>query len=166
MSISGAFPQGGGDGKFLPLTGGTLSGNLTLKGSGNFGTKINFGDGDYVHISEPTDDNMEIKAKSVSFITTASPGITANNLAIRGVVTASASTLYTANETTVTMPNSNITSDALVVVSVNPSSDSNYTEIAGLNLYFKSQAAGSITLGVASPLSSSFNIPYTMAIWK
>ena len=119
-----------------------------------------------MHISEPTDDNLEIKAKSVNFITTASPGITANNLAIRGVVTASASTLYTANETTVTMSNSDITSDALVVVSVNPSSDSNYTEIAGLNLYFKSQAAGSITLGVASPSSSSFNIPYTMAIWK
>lgn len=62
--------------KYLPLAGGTLSGNLTLKGSGNFGTKINLGDGDYVHISEPTDNNMEIKAKSVNFVTTASPGLT------------------------------------------------------------------------------------------
>lgn len=76
MPILNGFPDGDGAGKYLPLTGGMLSGNLTLKGSGNFGTKINFGDGDYVHISEPTDDNMEIKAKSVSFVTTASPGLT------------------------------------------------------------------------------------------
>ena len=52
----------------LPSTGGTLSGNLTIKGSGNYGTKINFGDGDYVHISEPEDDCMEIKAKKVNFV--------------------------------------------------------------------------------------------------
>ena len=52
----------------LPVTGGTLSGNLTLKGPNNYGTKINFGDGDYVHISEPTDDCMEIKAKKVNFV--------------------------------------------------------------------------------------------------
>ncbi len=56
-------------------TGGTISGattiqgNLTLKtASSNYGCKINFGDGDYVHISEPTDDNMEIKAKNVNFV--------------------------------------------------------------------------------------------------
>lgn len=52
----------------LPITGGTLSGDLTLKGSGNFGTKINLGNGDYVHISEPTDNCMEIKANKVNFV--------------------------------------------------------------------------------------------------
>lgn len=53
----------------LPLAGGTITGNLTLKGAGNFGNKINFGDGDYVHISEPTDDVMEIKAKRIQLVT-------------------------------------------------------------------------------------------------
>lgn len=58
----------GGGGDYLPLGGGTLTGDLRIKGSGNFGTKINLGDGDYVHISEPTDDCLEIKAKKVNFV--------------------------------------------------------------------------------------------------
>lgn len=58
----------------VPVTGGTvngniaITGNLILKGSGNYGNKINLGDGDYVHISEPTDDCMEIKAKKINFV--------------------------------------------------------------------------------------------------
>ena len=71
--VTGVLPvANGGTGssteKYLPLAGGTLTGNLTLKGSGNYGSKINFGDGDYVHISEPTDDCLEIKAKKVNFV--------------------------------------------------------------------------------------------------
>jgi len=75
-------------------TGGTISGattiqgNLTLKtASSNYGCKINFGDGDYVHISEPTDDNMEIKAKNVNFIV--SGNITKNGAAFGGTMTKS-----------------------------------------------------------------------------
>jgi len=70
----------------LPITGGTLSGDLTLKGSGNFGTKINLGDGDYVHIAEPTDDCLEIKAKKINFVTSAttSDKFTLNGEAIGG----------------------------------------------------------------------------------
>lgn len=60
--------QGTYDNRYLLKSGGTVSGNLTLKGSGNYGTSINFGDGDYVHISEPTDDCMEVKAKKVNFV--------------------------------------------------------------------------------------------------
>lgn len=56
------------DGPFLPTAGGTITGNLLLKGSGNYGNKLNFGDGDLVHISEPTDDCLEIKAKKVNFV--------------------------------------------------------------------------------------------------
>lgn len=52
----------------LPITGGTLTGGLRIKGSGNYGTKINLGDGDYVHLYEPTDDCLEIKAKKVNFL--------------------------------------------------------------------------------------------------
>lgn len=46
-----------------------LIGNLTLKGSGNFGNKINFGDGDYVHISEPADDTLELKGTRIKCYT-------------------------------------------------------------------------------------------------
>ena len=55
----------GGD--FLPLTGGTITGDLRLKGGSNYGRKINLGDGDYVYISEPEDDVLELKAKSINF---------------------------------------------------------------------------------------------------
>lgn len=65
----------------LPLTGGTLTGNLTIK-KGNYGNILNFGDGDYVHISEPTDDNMEIKAKNVNFVV--SGDVTKNGSSLGG----------------------------------------------------------------------------------
>lgn len=58
----------------LSTTGGTINGNLlmtgnlTLKGSGNFGNQINFGDADYVHFLENVDDCLEIKAKKVNFV--------------------------------------------------------------------------------------------------
>lgn len=52
----------------LPNTGGTLTGNLRLKGSGNFGLVLNFGDGDHAHISEPLDDCLEIKADKINFV--------------------------------------------------------------------------------------------------
>lgn len=42
-----------------------LTGNLILKGSGNYGNKINFGDSDYVHISEPADDTLELKGTRI-----------------------------------------------------------------------------------------------------
>ena len=71
---------------YLPLTGGTLTGDLRIKGSGNYGTKINLGDGDYVHISEPTDDNLEIKAKNINFVVTGD--VTKNGAALGGYVTA------------------------------------------------------------------------------
>lgn len=64
--------------KYLPLTGGTITGDLRIKGANNYGTTINLGDGDYVHISEPTDDQMEIKAKIVDFICSNSPYLKLN----------------------------------------------------------------------------------------
>lgn len=45
-----------------------ITGNLLLKGSGNYGNKINFGDGDYVHIAEIADDRMEIKATHIQMM--------------------------------------------------------------------------------------------------
>lgn len=55
----------------LPLVGGTLTGDLRLKpANSNYGSKINFGDGDYAYIKENTDDNLEIKAKNINFAVT------------------------------------------------------------------------------------------------
>lgn len=58
-------------GKYLPLAGGTITGNLAINGTtttnniilnkaGNFGNKINFGDGDYVYLKEASDDSLTI----------------------------------------------------------------------------------------------------------
>lgn len=38
-----------------------ITGNMRLKGSGNYGNTINFGDGSYCYITEPTDDVLHIK---------------------------------------------------------------------------------------------------------
>jgi len=82
LSNLGGFPSAGGT-----ITGNTtIQGNLTLKGlNSNYGNKINFGDGDYVYISEPTDDNMEIKAKNVNFVV--SGNVTQNGEELGGSVT-------------------------------------------------------------------------------
>lgn len=49
---------------FLPLTGGTLTGDLRLKDSSNYGMTLYFGEGSYCYISEPSDDKMTIHASS------------------------------------------------------------------------------------------------------
>lgn len=48
-----------------------IKGNLRLKGSGNYGNKLNLGDGDYVYLYEATDDNLTIKAKNIDLAPTA-----------------------------------------------------------------------------------------------
>ena len=61
---------GGTSGDYLPITGGTLTGDLRIQGSRNYGTKINLGDSEYVYISEPTDDCLEIKGdKQINLVT-------------------------------------------------------------------------------------------------
>ncbi len=68
----------------LSTSGGTITGNLRLKGSGNYGNVLNFGDGDYVHLSEPEDDVLEIRAKKINLITTDRSGDT-NGVYINGL---------------------------------------------------------------------------------
>jgi len=46
----------------LPISGGTLTGDLRLK-NGTYGRTLRFGDGDLVYLKEPTDDHLEIHAK-------------------------------------------------------------------------------------------------------
>lgn len=60
-----AYIKGKAESLFLPLTGGTITGNLRLKGSGAYGNKLNFGDGEYVYLYEETDDNLTVKAKNI-----------------------------------------------------------------------------------------------------
>lgn len=50
---------------FFKTSGGTLTGNVTIKNNTNYGTKLNFGDGDYVHIAEVYDDAMELKGSNI-----------------------------------------------------------------------------------------------------
>lgn len=52
------------DGNYLPLTGGTLKGDLRLKDSSNYGMTLYFGDSSYCYISEYSDDKMKIHASS------------------------------------------------------------------------------------------------------
>lgn len=47
---------------YLSKNGGSITGNLTLKGTNSYGNKINFGDGDYVYIYEENDDKLTIYA--------------------------------------------------------------------------------------------------------
>lgn len=42
-----------------------VGGDLRLKGSGNYGNTLRFGDGDYCYISEPSDDVMKIHASEI-----------------------------------------------------------------------------------------------------
>ena len=42
---------------------------MRLKGSGNYGSTLKFGDGSYCYISESTDDDMKIYADSVDIVT-------------------------------------------------------------------------------------------------
>lgn len=43
----------------------TVNGSMRLKNSGNYGMKLNFGDGDYVYLHENSDDVLTIKANKV-----------------------------------------------------------------------------------------------------
>ena len=49
---------------YLPLAGGTITGNLRLKGEGSFGNKINLGDGENVYLHEDSDDHLLIYART------------------------------------------------------------------------------------------------------
>lgn len=61
---------------YLPLTGGTLTGDLRLKNSGNYGMTLRFGDGDYSYIKEDTDDHLTLYAsKGITLSTGSSYGI-------------------------------------------------------------------------------------------
>ncbi len=59
-----------------------VTGDLRLKGSGNYGNTLYFGDSTYCYISEATDDVMTIKASKVDI--QATNGLTVNGSAVGG----------------------------------------------------------------------------------
>lgn len=65
----GAFSSSGGTiSGAVDITGAVdIKNNSVHIGSGNSGGIIKFGDGDLVHIGEPSDNQMELKAKSIRF---------------------------------------------------------------------------------------------------
>lgn len=48
----------------LPLSGGTLTGDLRLKNNTNFGLRFLLGDGEYVYLHEYADDSLRVRASS------------------------------------------------------------------------------------------------------
>ena len=61
VDVEGAFAEGGTiDGDL------TITGDLRLKGSGNYGNTIYFGDGSYATLSEPSDDTLTFKATTIN----------------------------------------------------------------------------------------------------
>ncbi|MDE6700957.1 MAG: tail fiber domain-containing protein, partial [Acetatifactor sp.] len=78
----------------LPLSGGTITGDLRLKGAGNYGNKLNFGDGEYVYMYEYEDDKLEIKASTIKLTSTSN--IECNN-AIDTDITGNAATATNAD---------------------------------------------------------------------
>ena len=58
----------------------TITGNLRLKGSGNYGNYLLFGDSNYCYIAELTDDVMTVKANKIYL--NASGGVYVDNYAI------------------------------------------------------------------------------------
>ena len=53
-----------------------VTGDIRIKGSGNYGNTLRFGDGSYCYITEPTDDVMTLKASSIN--------LEANNVKVYG----------------------------------------------------------------------------------
>lgn len=66
--VDGALTSAGGTVQTLTVTGQTtLEGSVRLKPrSSNYGSKLNFGDGDYCYIAELTDDKLEIKGNTIN----------------------------------------------------------------------------------------------------
>ena len=60
--------NGGGSGEITNNVSGdlTITGDLRLKGSGNYGNTLYFGDGSYAYIQEATDDALTVKASTIN----------------------------------------------------------------------------------------------------
>ena len=65
--IFNAGSTGGSSGTIDSIDGDlTITGNLRMKGSGNYGNTIYFGDSSYAYITETTDDDITIKATDIN----------------------------------------------------------------------------------------------------
>lgn len=89
LGVSGDTSMSGN----LAVTGTTtLNSTVTMQGAvrlqsasnSNYGSVLNFGDSDYVHISEPSNNAMEVKANSINFVLSGSAGYNNVNFKING----------------------------------------------------------------------------------
>ncbi len=92
---------------YLPLTGGTLTGDLRLKDNRDYGMTIRFGDGSYAYITEDTDDHLTIHGdKGIYLSTNSGYGVSADSYIDIGdariIYDSGAKALHVQNKTGVT----------------------------------------------------------------
>lgn len=91
-------------------------GNLRIGGTGSSSDAyLRIGDSDYVHLHEDTDDMLTIKAKRINFLTTNTPGLTQNGVALGSGLQAFQSS-YTGTGSTTTMTASTGFSTKLILL--------------------------------------------------
>ena len=139
---------GSTSGNYLPITGGTLTGNLRIKDSSNYGMKLNFGDGDYVYLYEDSDDHLVIKASSG--IDLQGSSVTVNGQPIgSGGTSINPSSLFTAlsySGTTLSMTIGGVTKTC--TISGGGSTTGNYLPITGGTLTGNLRIKGSSNYGM------------------
>ena len=152
-------------GTYLPLTGGTLTGDLRLK-SGNYGLSLYFGDSSYAYLSEDTDDHLTMYgSKGISLLTssssygvvigssgTATPATIYGDATIYGNITIGASTSTATAKTLTCYGRQNSSYPAIIIYGVG---QTNYST----SIYRDSSA-----LQIGSNLAVSGNITATGAI--
>lgn len=154
MSISGAFPQGVAENPLPVNKGGT--GRASWPG--------------YKVVLTDSNGNLTVPTTNSN-----SSILTQANLNSMPVWTDKLSMFYYTNitssvavgATTLTISNSQIKSNNFVWLSPYCDNDNVYKQMAGLNLYFKSQQNGSVTLGIANPNAggSTIYVYWNMVVW-
>lgn len=138
-----AYGWGDHSGLYLPISGGTLTGDLRIKGSTNYGRKLNFGDGDYVFLYEDSDDHLQIKGnKGIQILTGSNYYIQVDNEVVIGETSRqSAYKLYVKGAgyyNGALTVNSNISSTALITVGSGTSTETARKICFGSTSYYLS----------------------------
>ena len=161
-------------GIYLPLSGGTLTGDLRLKNSGNYGMTLYFGNGSWAYITEDTDDHLKIYGDyGISLVTRstsypveigtsgiATPATVYGNLTTYGNMTIGASTGTSSCKTLTVYGRTSSIYPAVSIFGVANSSTNYQTDIyrdatylqIGSSIFVNGNviATGAVTAGAAS----------------